>query len=365
MPRSLKKIAFLLEDFSLPSPAQQLLDRFLMGYPREGEFRQPLGWQVCCYLEGWTSELERRIEDFGLARAETWASAVEGADAIIIVGGGSQACASESRLLSIFDRITNGCPCFLYGLPAETLSSAKRLAVAAAARQIPWLAGTALPWAWRLPPIELELNARLKEALIVVPGVSPTAEIEGLEGILPIVERRWGGESGIRKATFLQYDAVWRAGVKGIWSWRLLGSALSRSDSPQGDPVKDGRTQDLVGLGLVPKLARFPRGWIFEHRDGLRTTILVFDGVVADYNFAVRKCDGEVISAQLYRPPSPAQNEFDWLAAALEDFFTTGKPIWPARRGLLEAGLWEIIQDPAYRTGCSVPTPELRQEYLR
>ena len=136
-------------------------------------------------------------------------------------------------------------------------------------------------------------------------------------------------------------------------------SALSRSHSPQGDPVVDGRTQDLVGLGLVPKLARHPRGWRLEHRDGLHSTILVLDGVVADFNFAVRARDGSIVSAQLYRAPAPAEQHFSRLTAVLEDFFRTGKAPWPVERNLLIAGLLEAFSRPASRSGKVVPTPWL------
>src|SRR6185369_16362289 len=34
---TLKKIVFIYEEFEIGSPAQQLLDRFLIGYPRNGE----------------------------------------------------------------------------------------------------------------------------------------------------------------------------------------------------------------------------------------------------------------------------------------------------------------------------------------
>src|SRR2546422_1033212 len=39
--KPLRKIAFLVEEFSLQTPAQQLLDRFLIGYPRDGKFHRP------------------------------------------------------------------------------------------------------------------------------------------------------------------------------------------------------------------------------------------------------------------------------------------------------------------------------------
>jgi hypothetical protein len=203
------------------------------------------------------------------------------------------------------------------------------------------------------------------EALIVVQGRAFGAELNGLEGLLPVIERRRGGESGIRSVRFLEGKEVWRAGEKKLWSWPLLAAAISRSDTPQGDPVKDGRTQDIVGLGLVPRLASQPRGWLLEHRDGLRSAILVLDGVLADFNFAVRARDGNIFSAQLFRPPPPAEHHFSRLAAALEDFLRTGKSGWPVQRNLLIAGLLEILSRPSARFAGRVETPELAITYTR
>jgi hypothetical protein len=92
---------------------------------------------------------------------------------------------------------------------------------------------------------------------------------------------------------------------------------------------------------LVKKLAHNPRGWILEHRDGLRSAILVLDGVVADANFAVRARDGAMISAQWYRPPGPNRCEFDSLVGVLEDFFRTARRPWPLERSVAIAKFLE------------------------
>ncbi len=127
----------------------------------------------------------------------------------------------------------------------------------------------------------------------------------------------------------------------------------------------DGRTEDLVGLGLVPKLARNPRGWLLEHRDGLHSAILVLDGVVADFNFAVRAADGGISSAQLLRGAPPAEHHFSLLAGVIEDFFTTGKAPWPLERNLLIAGLLETLAQPSSGSGGSVETAALNIAYRR
>src|SRR5262249_18536269 len=94
---------------------------------------------------------------------------------------------------------------------------------------------------------------------------------------------------------------------------------------------------------LVPQLAIAPRGWLLEHRDGLRSTILVLDGVVADYNFALRRRDGSIISAQLYRPPPPGEEHYSRLCSAIDSFGAEGNSIWPiARTSLITAILHEM-----------------------
>src|SRR5512145_3522979 len=103
-------------------------------------------------------------------------------------------------------------------------------------------------------------------------------------------------------SSFSKGKAVWKTAKDGQWSRPLLAAAISRSNTIQGDPLRDGRTQDVVGLGLGPGLAQDPRGWLLHHRDGVKSVILVLDGVLADYNFAVSLANGDIASAQLYRP---------------------------------------------------------------
>lgn len=373
--RTLRKIAFLLEEFAKPSPAQQLVDRFLAGYVIDGEFKKsPFeGASAYVMLSSNPPDLEQRTKDFKFVVAPRAEQAIEGADAVVIASRKPGALANERFVQIALERAPEGAACFVHGVLANSLERGHELTRLARSRQIALLAGTPLSVTWRLPEVELSPATPLSEALIVVqanpsPGqTSPPAppsslrgaELHALEGLLPVIERRRGGEAGVRSIRFLEGKELWKAGDRGNWSWPLLAAALSRSHSPQGDPVLDGRTQDLVGLGLVPKLARNPRGWLLEHRDGLRSTMLVLDGVVADFNFAVRAQDGSIVSAQLFRAPAPAEQHFSRLAAVMEEFFRSGKAPWSIERNLLIAGLLERFSQPSSRTGRVVPAPRL------
>ena len=106
MPRDLKQIAFILEEFAVPSPAQQLLDRFLLGYPRDGRFYQPEDCQVTAYLAPGASdvELKRRMGDFGLKLAASVDEAVAKADATVVVWRGAGATADDRTLRLVLEK---------------------------------------------------------------------------------------------------------------------------------------------------------------------------------------------------------------------------------------------------------------------
>ena len=358
--RPLRRITFLIEEFLLPSAtqpyassAQQLLDRFLMGFSLHGRFHRLPELEVTVHLMlgGNETDFGPRVKDYGLHVAATAEQSLALADAVVIVPRRSGAVANDHYLRLALAHAPPGAACFVHGVLSNSLGQAREALRLAASRNIAVLAGTPLAVTWRLPEVDLVPDTLLHEALIVVQGSSPGAELHALDGLLPVLEKRRGGEGGVSRVRFLEGQELWHAGAQGLWSRTLLAAALARSHSPQGDPVLDGRTQDIVGLGLLPQLARKPRGWLLEHRDGLRTAILVLDGAVADFNFAVRAADGTTLSAQLFRAPLPAEQHYSRLAGAMENFFTGRAVPWKIERNLLTAALLETFRQPAARTG--------------
>ena len=43
-----------------------------------------------------------------------------------------------------------------------------------------------------------------------------------------------------------------------------------------------------MGSGELPKLVKNPAAYFIEHNDGLKTTLLMLNGGVQDFNFAAR-----------------------------------------------------------------------------
>lgn len=332
---SLNQLAVIAPGLTSPSPAQHLLDRFLAGYPHDGSFRPRPARTVRIFAPGAAPEvLAPRARDLGLQSSDTLQATLSGADAALVAWPGAGHAADDTLLESVLHELAPGSSCFIHGLLATDRNKAAHADELARSRRIRLTAATSLATTPRLPEVHLRSGSSEVDAVIVVQGDDIEATLLGVEGLHSDLER--GGTLFDLPLEIRKFSeaAVWSAGRRGDWSESLLAAALSRTNNPQGDPIADGRTQDLWGLGLVPKLARNPRAWVTRHPNGSRSAILALDGVVTDINLAVAPRRGPVMSAQLYRPPAPNQATFHSLAAVIDDFLNGAKPPWSGRRAL-------------------------------
>jgi hypothetical protein len=179
-----------------------------------------------------------------------------------------------------------------------------------------------------------------------------------------MVERRQGGETGVRSVQLVDGDAVWQAGEEGRWSLRLLEAALSRSDSPRGLPEQDGRTIDLLGSGELRRLVEHPAAYFIEYADGFRSTLLMLDGAVKDYCFAAKvRGEEETVSTQFLLTPVPNVTYSACLVAKIEEMFVTGKAPYPAERTQLVCGILESCLQSRADCGKRLETPHLNVTY--
>jgi hypothetical protein len=189
-------------------------------------------------------------------------------------------------------------------------------------------------------------------------------DFHALEGLQCMVERRRGGETGVKAVQLLEGDAVWKAGEEGRYSKELLTAALSRSDTPLGLTVTDGRTQDLVATGELPKLVKNPAAYFVEYQDGLKATMLMLDGAVKDFNFAARlKGAAGIQSTQFLLTPDPNVTYSACLMHKAAQMFETGVAPYPVERTLLVSGMLEACLTSKQQNHARLETPHLQVSY--
>jgi hypothetical protein len=167
-----------------------------------------------------------------------------------------------------------------------------------------------------------------------------------LETLQGFVERRKGGEVGVRAVQMLKGDEVWKAAQQGLWLRELLDAVLARRQKVRSDK----RPEDMrAALGLV------------EYRDGFRAAVLALNEV-SEYLAAV-KPKGKEPEATLCYIPTENSNNFSMLVHGITQMIATGKPAIPIERTLLVTGALAALMDSGYQNGKRLETPELKVAY--
>jgi len=379
-----KRIAIITTIYKYLSHGQHIGDRFLVGYPFAGAWHKPNVKVVGLYVdqkpEGGLSQ--ERAKEFGFQVFPTIAETLRAGgtklavDAVLIVGEHGDYPRNEKgqilyprfeffeQCAKVFEKDGRSVPVYNDKHLSYSFEKARKMVDTAHTMRFPMLAGSSLPVTWRLPDLELPLGCEIAEALMVGCGGSDPMDYHALEAMQCMVERRKGGETGVKSVQLIEGDAVWKAGEEGRWSKTLLGSALSRSDSPLGLTVQDGRTQDLVASGEIRRLTPHPAAYFIEYRDGLRATLLMVEGAVKDYMFAARlKGAKDPVSTQFFLSPVPNVTYSACLVNKIEEMFTTGVAPYPVERTLLVSGMLESCLTSKLQGNGHLETPHLSVRY--
>jgi hypothetical protein len=379
----MQRIAVITTVYRYLSHAQHEADRILVGYPRDGKWHRPDMKIVSLYVdqrpEGDLSEA--RAKEFGFRVYPSVAEALRSGgdklavDAVMIIGEHGEYPRNEKgqilypryeffrQCVDVFEKDGRAVPVFNDKHLSYSFEKAKWMVEASRRLGFPMLAGSSLPVTWRLPDMELPLGCEIEDALMVGEGGSDAMDFHALEGLQCMVERRKGGETGVKAVQLVEGEAVWKAGEEGRWSKELLTAALSRSDTPLGLTVKDGRTQDLVHNGELPRLAKNPWAYFIEYADGFKATLLMLDGALRDFNFAARIRGRGPVSTQFLLTPEPNVTYSARLIGKVEEMFVTGNAPYPVERTLLTSGVLESCLTSRVNAHQRLETPHLNVRY--
>jgi hypothetical protein len=382
--RPRKRMAIITTVWRYLSHAQHMGDRFLVGYPWNGKWHRPAIDVVALYVDQKPKDDQsaQRARDFGFRVYPTIPEALRcggkelAVDAVLIIGEhGDYPHNAKGQILypryeffrqatQVFEQDGRAVPVFNDKHLSFSFDKAKEMVETARRLKFPFLAGSSLPVTWRLPPIELPRGCVIDEALMVGVGSSDPMDFHALEAMQCMVERRRGGETGVKKVQLLTGDGVWKAGRQGRWSTELLQAALSRSDTIQGLTVVDGRTQNLTDNDELRRIVRDPAAYLIDYADGTRATMLMLNSAVADYTFAARlRGSTQLHSTQFLLPPNPNVAYSACLMNKVETLIETGRAPYPVERTLLVSGMLESCLDSRSQGSRPVETPHLNIHY--
>jgi hypothetical protein len=362
------------------SHAYHIAGRFLNGYAKNGKLHVPAQYIRSMFVhQRPENDLSREVaRDHGVRLAMTVEEALTGGGKDLLVDGvlliaehGNYPRNDKGQILypryewmeqivATFKKVGKSVPVFNDKHLSYTFARAKKMLAWGTEHKFPIMAGSSLPVVWRRPELEPKINTPFEDGLVACYGPLEVYGFHALETLQVMMERRKGGETGVKAVTCLTGKEVWKAADAGKWSWDLLEAALARSET-----VNPGDIRKNVGAMGVQKMPPMPAtAFLIEYRDGKKGAILLLNGHIADFVFAGR-IKGETKSAAclFVLPPPPGARFFDAQVTNLERFLESRKSPYPAERTLLTTGILDAAMNSHYRGGERVETPELAVRY--
>ena len=215
----------------------------------------------------------------------------------------------------------------------------------------PMMAGSSVPVAPRKPDLQPEVGIEWQTALAVGYGDASYGEGFGyhaLEGLQVMMERRKGGETGVKAVHYLEGKSAWEAAKAGQWDRSLLDAALTKV------PVK--------GKGKVEEDDKNAIVYLIEYRDGLRAAVYLSPRHFQEYGFAGKAKGKAEPLACWYQYPKPQRDPFSYQVQAVAQMIVTGKATYPVERTLLTTGMVDALLESRIK-GQRIETPHLSVQY--
>lgn len=259
---------------------------------------------------------------------------------------------------NVFTRYKRSVPVFNDKHLAATWTDARWMYDRARDLHVPFMAGSSLPLTWRRPELRIPRNAEITEAVQVGYGPFEGYGFHALEGLQCMVERRRGGEVGVRAVQCLQGEEMWRAMDRGVFSRELLEAAMARVPAhAQGDFRKLTTKDREAGV------------FVIEYRDNLKAAVAMLNGWVYEgdggaFTFAcsVRGTPKPLSTLFYMQQPDPFAH-FIYQVRAIDSMMQTGHSAYPVERTLLTTGILDAIMTSKHEKNRRVETPHLDIRY--
>ena len=381
------KLAAITTVYRKMAHTQHVVDRYLEGYGWNGTHHHPEMDLIALYVDQvGADDLSRdRAARFPtmkiyptIAEALTCGTGKLAVDGVVVVGEHGEYPKTPKgqvqypryrffeEIVAVFRSSGRSVPMFNDKHLSWNWEWAKKMYDTSKEMGFAYMAGSSLPVTWRIPSVEFPDGARVSEALCICYGGVDSYDFHGLETIQGMVERRKGGETGVKWLQAYRGDKFWDACKENVWPRELMNAALCRSHTLT--PARAGFNDIFPSLDEMRKIVRDPVAYRYEHNDGLKSTMMLMNGLVRDFNFAASlEGSSKPLSTQMYLPMPDGRTTladfFNPLSNNMEKMFLSGKPTIPVERTLLTTGLTAAGVDSLYAGQTRIETPHLAIKY--
>jgi hypothetical protein len=256
-----KKIAAIITEYRPLSHADVIVGKYLEGFNQDEKPPYPRSKIVSMFTEQVPKQdmSRERAKKFNVPIFRTVAEALTlggdqlAVDGVLLIGehGDYPTNDKEQKLYPRFDmflKITDvfretgrSVPVFNDKHLSWSFRQAKRMVDISRELRFPMLAGSSASVAWRIPAVDAPFGEKQNHAVAISYSGLDIYGFHVLESLQCMVERRKGGETGVRAVQCRQNEACWNFIEQNAWVKKLFDTALTHSNTR-----KQGNPRDLV-----------------------------------------------------------------------------------------------------------------------
>lgn len=250
------------------------------------------------------------------------------------------------KITDVFRQSRASVPVFNDKHLSWSFRQARRMVEISRELRFPMLAGSSVPVARREPAIDAPFGATYKHAVAISYSGLDIYGFHVLEALQCMVERRKGGETGVRAVQCLENQACWDYIENNGWVKRLFETALSRSNTRKPGDMK--------------QLVKSPAVFAVDYSDGLKAAAFLMTGMVEDFTVAL-DVEGQAspVSTLMDLQNGRPHHHFGCLVKNIEILFETGKPPYPVERTLMASGILDFALESRIQGHKKLDTPGL------
>lgn len=215
--------------------------------------------------------------------------------------------------------------------------------------KVPFMAGSSLPLTFRRPDISIPLGSEIEAAVGIGYDGLDIYGSHALECYQCLVERRKGGERGVKSVQCLRGEAMWKAVDDGVVAKDVFAAALAVIPHKTDAEMRKDR-----GTAL----------FLFEYVDGFKGTLLMLSESASRTSVALKlRGKAKPVATQFEERTDPRHPHFAYLLEAINRMMQTGRPSYPVERTLLTSGILDRALNSLSRGQKKLDTPELAIRY--
>ena len=363
-----KKIAAIITEYRPLSHADVIIGKYLEGFNQDNQPPYPRSKIVSMFTEQIPKQdmSRERAKKFNVPIYRTAADALTlggdklAVDGVLLIGEHGDYPTNDKAqklyprfemfltITDVFRQSGRGVPVFNDKHLSWNWRQAKRMVDISHELRFPMLAGSSVPVAQRIPAIDAPFGARQTHAVAISYSGLDIYGFHVLEALQCMVERRKGGETGVRSVQCLEKQDCWNFIEQTAWTKALFDKALSHSNTR-----KPGAPKDLV---------KEPAVFVIDYNDGLKAAAFLMTGMVEDFTVAINvEGQQQPVSTLMNLQNGRPHHHFGCLVQNIERMFETGKPPYPVERTLLTSGILDFALESRIQGYKKLETPQLAQ----